>query len=119
MIQNANAIAKEVAALSREAGAFIMKARKDFSTEHIRKKGKRNLVSYVDIEAEKMIVKTLKQILPDAGFLTEESTVSTSGNNSLKWIIDPLDGTTNFIHGLPVFSVSIALEDEGEMVVGV
>lgn len=89
-----------------------------FDLNDVISKGQRDLVSYVDLNAEKIIVEGLKQILPEATFLTEEKTISDSGA-SLRWIIDPLDGTTNFIHGVPAFSVSIALQHEDELLIGV
>ena len=107
-----------VVEVARKAGSFIGEERKTFGQSHVVEKGSRNLVSYVDFTAEKMIVEDLRVLLPEAGFLTEENTVKEQ-NDSLRWIIDPLDGTTNFIHGLPIFSVSIALEKDGEIVVGV
>jgi len=76
------------------------------------------LVSYVDVNAEKIIVEGLKQVLPEAGFLTEEKTVNDE-DDTLRWIIDPLDGTTNFIHGAPIYSVSIALQQKNELLVGI
>ena len=65
-----------------------------------------------------MIVAALEKLLPEAGFITEEKTISRTGER-YNWIIDPLDGTTNFIHGLPVYSVSIALQERDELVLGV
>ena len=76
------------------------------------------MVSYVDKTAEQMIVSALEKLLPEAGFITEEKTVNRTGER-YNWIIDPLDGTTNFIHGLPVYSVSIALQEYEELVLGV
>jgi len=104
--------------IAKEAGAFIRKERQSFKVESIEHKGFNDLVSYVDKEAEKIIVEGLQRALPEAGFITEE------GTNNVKqevynWIIDPLDGTTNFIHGLPVFSVSIALIKEEVLLLGV
>lgn len=75
-------------------------------------------MSYVDQEAERLIVDRLSVILPEAGFITEEGTNSTKGE-TYNWVIDPLDGTTNFIHNIPVFSVSIALMEKDELVLGV
>jgi myo-inositol-1(or 4)-monophosphatase len=99
----------KVVLLAKEVGEFIRHERKHFdranSTEF---KGKNNLVSYVDKEAERLIVERLKEILPEAGFIAEEGTGERNLDGA-NWVIDPLDGTTNFIHGLPVFSVSIAL----------
>ena len=65
-----------------------------------------------------MIIKELQKLLPGSGFIAEEGT-ATSSNEKYKWIIDPLDGTTNFIHGVPPFAVSIALMENDELVLGV
>jgi len=104
--------------VAKAAGKFIGEERKKFETSEVIHKGQRDLVSYVDVNAEKMIVQGLKKILPEAGFLTEEKTVS-EGSDSLRWIIDPLDGTTNFIHGVPIYSVSIALLRQEELLIGI
>jgi myo-inositol-1(or 4)-monophosphatase len=77
-----------------------------------------SLVTYVDKTAEARIVKALKKLIPDSGFITEEGTASHSGEK-YKWIIDPLDGTTNYIHGIAPHSVSIALMENEELVIGV
>lgn len=111
-------ICHKVAEAARLAGSFIRDERKKFEQSEVIEKGQRNLVSYVDVTAEKIITEELKKILPAAGFLTEEETVS-KGNESLRWIIDPLDGTTNFIHNIPVYCVSIALAEKNELQVGV
>ncbi|HSJ68668.1 MAG TPA: inositol monophosphatase family protein [Anditalea sp.] len=104
--------------IAKEAGAFIRKERQSFKVESIEHKGFNDLVSYVDKEAEKIIVDGLRELLPEAGFITEEGT-DTVQKDIYNWIIDPLDGTTNFIHGLPVFSVSIALTERGKLIIGV
>jgi myo-inositol-1(or 4)-monophosphatase len=82
-------------------------------------KGHNSLVSFVDRKAEEMLVSGLSHCLPGAGFLTEEETTDQSLEGGLRWIIDPLDGTTNFIHGLPLFSISVALEADGDLVLGI
>ena len=112
------AITKQVIAIAKEAGAFIREQRKTFSNDKIEIKGLNDLVSYVDKTAEKIIVAGLEKVLPEAGFLTEEKTINRAGER-YTWIVDPLDGTTNFLHGLPVYSVSIALQDGDELVAGV
>jgi myo-inositol-1(or 4)-monophosphatase len=76
------------------------------------------MVSYVDKTAEIALVKGLRILLPEAGFVTEEKTATIAGEQ-YDWIIDPLDGTTNFIHGLPTYAISIALQCDGELVLGV
>lgn len=111
-------LCKKVQAVAREAGAFILNERKAFSTKKVEVKGQNDFVSYVDKESEKLIVSRLKEILPEAGFITEEGTEA-KDNNPLKWVIDPLDGTTNFIHGMPFFAVSIALINEKQPLIGV
>ncbi len=111
-------IVTQVIALSKEAGAFIKQERSTFNQDKIEYKGLNDMVSYVDKTAEEMIVTGLEKILPEAGFITEEKTKNKIAER-YNWIIDPLDGTTNFIHGLPVFSVSIALQEYGELVAGV
>jgi myo-inositol-1(or 4)-monophosphatase len=81
-------------------------------------KGLHNFVTYVDKGAEKIIVDRLHEILPEAGFIAEENTNTTRGEQ-FNWVIDPLDGTTNFIHGLPPYAVSIGLLENGFPVLGV
>lgn len=78
----------------------------------IRYKGDINIVTDTDIKAEKMIVKALKKEFPQYGFMAEESYAQDTKKD--QWIIDPLDGTTNFAHGFPFFCVSIALEKDGQ-----
>ena len=111
-------LAKQVINVSKETGDFIRQERKSFDPEKIEYKGLNDLVSYVDKTAEKIIVTSLEKILPEAGFITEEKTRNNVGDR-YNWIIDPLDGTTNFIHGLPTYSVSIALKEYDELVFGV
>ena len=104
--------------IAKEVGSFIRKERQHFDVDKVEHKGFNDLVSYVDKEAERMIVERLSAILPEAGFITEEGTNVTQGEK-YNWVIDPLDGTTNFIHGIPVFSVSIALMEDKEVIMGV
>jgi myo-inositol-1(or 4)-monophosphatase len=111
-------IATKVIDLSKHVGDFIRQERKKFNNDDVEYKGVNDMVSYVDKQAEIQIVAELQRILPEAGFITEEKTINKTGER-YTWIIDPLDGTTNFIHGLPVFSVSIALQEYDELVLGV
>ncbi|MDR2847575.1 MAG: inositol monophosphatase [Bacteroidales bacterium] len=104
--------------IAQQAGAFIRREALGFSSNKIEVKGVHNFVSYVDKGAEKMIVEQLRLLLPEAGFITEEGTDNTRGDR-FNWVIDPLDGTTNFIHGLPPYAVSIGLLDNERLVVGV
>ena len=111
-------ICTKVIDISKKAGAFIRQELSGIKSHHIESKGTHDYVTYVDKKAENIIVEALKQVLPDAGFITEENTVKT-GQKAYTWIVDPLDGTTNFIHGLPCFSVSIALMQNSEIIAGV
>ncbi len=111
-------VTEQVIDLSKQVGAFIREERNNFDPDKIEYKGLNDMVSYVDKTAEEKIVAGLEKILPEAGFITEEKTRNKIADR-YNWIIDPLDGTTNFIHGLPVFSVSIALKEYDELVAGV
>ena len=104
--------------IARRAGGFMANERKTFDDAKIENKGLHDLVSYVDKESEKMIIEELQKLLPESGFIAEEGTSQKRGER-FNWVIDPLDGTTNYIHGIPVYSVSIALLDGDELVVGV
>ncbi len=104
--------------LATRIGAFIAKEAENFDLSKVEMKEFNNLVSYVDKEAEKQLVGGLKNILPEAGFITEEGTAS-HNNEDYKWIIDPLDGTTNFTHGIPTYAISIALAKGHDLLLGV
>jgi myo-inositol-1(or 4)-monophosphatase len=103
---------------AKEAGAFIRYERENFNQGKVEHKGFNDLVSYVDKESEKIIVKALNNIFPEAGFITEEQTVAQE-DTTWKWIVDPLDGTTNFVHGIPSYAVSIGLARDGVVMLGV
>lgn len=105
---NLEEIIKKVIPVVKEAGAFIRAESGKVAVEEIEQKSLNNLVSYVDKTAEQMLVKGLSPILPEAVFLTEEGTIE-ENEGEWKWIVDPLDGTTNFLHQLPLFSVSVGL----------
>lgn len=90
----------------------------NFNAASIEFKGLNDLVSYVDKTAEAKLVNNLAELIPGAGFTTEEDTPNSIGA-TYNWIIDPLDGTTNFIHGVPTYSISIALYEDGAPVIGV
>lgn len=111
-------ICTEIEAVVRETGEFIQKESEVFDISRTEIKGLHDMVSYVDKGAEKMLVDKLSIILPEAGFLAEEGT-STKKGLKYCWVIDPLDGTTNFIHGLHPFSISVALMEDDEPVVGI
>ncbi|MBX2965303.1 MAG: inositol monophosphatase [Cyclobacteriaceae bacterium] len=118
MVSLAN-LKKDVIQLCREVGGFIRKEAAEFDRSKIEfKEGFNNLVSYVDKEAEIRLVQALKKFIPDSGFITEEGTAEAIKDQEYIWIIDPLDGTTNFMHGLPVFAISIALAYKNKVVLG-
>ena len=112
------ALCARVVDVARRAGEYIASQREGFNFSDVEFKGVQNMVSYVDKGAERMIVDDLRELLPGSGFITEEGTASGRGER-YTWIIDPLDGTTNFIHGLPPYCVSIALSEGNELVIGV
>lgn len=111
-------ITTATAKLARDTGKFIRNEAKGFSLSQVEFKGKSDLVSYVDKESEKKLVAGLHRILPEAGFITEEKTTE-QDRKAYTWIVDPLDGTTNFVHGVPAYAISIGLVAEGEVVAGV
>jgi myo-inositol-1(or 4)-monophosphatase len=111
-------ICRQTRELARDTGQFILKESKKFPLESIKTKGIHDFVTYVDKGSEKKLVEGLKRILPGSGFVAEEGTYEKCRGKYI-WIIDPLDGTTNFIHGLPTYSISIALLENQEIVLGV
>lgn len=105
------------AELIRQVAAFILRELEGFNYTSVETKSVNQLVSYVDKTAEEMLVKGFEKLMPGCGFITEENTV-TPQQKEYTWIIDPLDGTTNFVHKVPVFSVSAGLYHAGELVAG-
>jgi myo-inositol-1(or 4)-monophosphatase len=117
---NLQELERNVIEVCGEVGDFIHSESSDFDRSRIEQKnGFNNLVSYVDQEAERRLVKVLKTILPEAGFITEEGTVEQSKTKMYNWIIDPLDGTTNYLHGLPIYAVSVGLTRGEQPILGV
>ena len=115
---NLKSITEQVIEISREVAVYIKNESENFSLEKVQVKSKNEFVSYVDKEAERQLVEKLKTLVPDAGFITEENTI-TSEEKDYQWIIDPLDGTTNFIHNSTPYAISIALAHKMEPIVGV
>jgi myo-inositol-1(or 4)-monophosphatase len=111
-------ICREVIAIAIHTADYIMGERGRVMAEQVETKGLNDFVTRVDKNSEKMLIDGLEKLVPDAGFIAEENTKSNKGNVH-NWIIDPLDGTTNFIHGLPCFCISIALMENDEVVIGV
>jgi myo-inositol-1(or 4)-monophosphatase len=149
-MRDLESLSRLVCQVAREAGAYIRKERANFSVDKVERKHAHDYVSYVDKGSELLIVKSLREILPGAGFITEEGTTKTlpqplperegSSNSQdgkdaeehftplphkdgagegLLWVVDPLDGTTNFIHGYAPYAVSIALIQDKDILLGV
>lgn len=112
------AICQATQVIASETGKYIHGKIKSISLSEIEVKGMHNFVTNVDKSAEAMIIGKLRNLVKDAGFIAEEGTDQTKGER-YNWIIDPLDGTTNFIHGAPPVAVSIALVEDNIPVVGV
>jgi myo-inositol-1(or 4)-monophosphatase len=111
-------LSNEVCRIAIDTGKYLKEEQAKLTLEDIEFKGPRNYVTYIDKEAERQLVGALENLLPEAGFLTEEATIEYEQKENT-WIIDPLDGTTNYIHGDNPFAVSIALMRKGKIVLGI
>ena len=99
---------------ARSAGSLINRAARNLDIIAVREKAANDFVSEVDREAEQVIIRTLREAYPTHSILAEESGATHSGGNAdYQWIIDPLDGTTTFLHGFPQYAVSVALSHKG------
>ncbi len=108
----------QVANLAQAVGKMIREEMDKLEERDVEYKGVHNLVTYVDKKAEDILIAELKKILPKAGFIAEEDEKLPKGER-YNWIVDPLDGTTNFIHKIPLYSISLALNDGDETILGV
>jgi myo-inositol-1(or 4)-monophosphatase len=104
---------------TRKAGRKLARDFGEVGELQVSKKGPADFVSAADLKAEQVLVEELTRLRPGYGFLAEERGVQEGTDKSHRWIIDPLDGTTNFLHAIPHFCISVALEREGEVVAGV
>ena len=118
MVTDLKQLAADVCNVATAAGIYLKEERKGFRMDRVEQKSTHDYVSYVDKESEKRIVSALSALLPEAGFIAEEGSASYN-NESYCWVIDPLDGTTNFIHDDTPYCVSIALRSRTEMLIGV
>ncbi|MEN9447478.1 MAG: hypothetical protein RJA25_768 [Bacteroidota bacterium] len=118
MVLNLTNIQEKTIEAVELAATFIQHEVGKLQATDIESKSFNSLVTYVDKESEKILVNALQKIIPDATFLTEENTI-TAHHGEWQWIIDPLDGTTNFIHQVPVFGISVGLKHQDEIVLGV
>ncbi len=104
---------------ARKAARNLVRDYGEIEQLQVSKKGPADFVSSADIRAEKTLRAELKKARPGFGFLLEEGGEVAGDDKSQRWIIDPIDGTTNFLHGIPNFCISIALERDGELIAGV
>lgn len=104
---------------AREAGRFISQSADRLDSNLIQSKGQHDYVTEIDTRSEQCIIDIIKEAYPSHSFLAEESGASGKNNNDYLWIIDPIDGTTNFIHGIPHYAVSIALQHKGKLEVAI
>lgn len=111
-------ICQQVIDLTKSVGEFILSEKNNITHLNVEEKGLHDFVTYVDKTSEQKLVNGLSKILPEAGFIAEEGT-SVKKGDIYNWIIDPLDGTTNFIHGLTPFAISIALMENDKIILGV
>lgn len=111
-------ICEQVLPVAEKAKNFIEAEQAKLESKDVNFKAKNDLVTYVDVETEKLLIHELGKLVPEASVLAEE-THQKYQEEEFSWIIDPLDGTVNYIHQIPVYSVSIALMERGQLKVGV
>ncbi|MGE0718908.1 MAG: inositol monophosphatase [Alphaproteobacteria bacterium] len=111
-------IVNVMTAAARKAARDLARDFGEVEQLQVSRKGPADFVSAADLKAERTLHRELSRARPGYGFLMEEAGAA-AGDGRNRWIIDPLDGTTNFLHGVPHFAISIALETEGEIVAGV
>lgn len=115
---NFQSLCEQTLTLVQDTSDFIASQLGRVRPDEIEDKSINSLVSYVDKTAEERLVEGCRALLPAASFVTEEETVATHRGRTY-WVIDPLDGTTNFLHELPFFSISLALVHDGAVVMGI
>lgn len=116
--QNLERLTADVCSVARQACEYIGEERRRFDVQKVERKHEHDYVSYVDKHSEKLIVDALERLLPEAGFVTEEGSASYDSEEYC-WVVDPLDGTTNFIHNYAPYCVSIALCQGRTILLGV
>jgi myo-inositol-1(or 4)-monophosphatase len=114
----ASALMNVMLAAARKAGRSLARDFGEVEQLQVSLKGPANFVSAADTRAEEILFTELSHARPGYGFLMEERGEVKGADGTHRWIVDPLDGTTNFLHGIPMFAISIALEREGELVAG-
>lgn len=119
MMVDLKQLVEEVKKVAISTGHFLKEQRAAFDRSKVQEKGPHDYVSYVDKASEERLVGQLSALLPEAGFVTEEKTTRQYTEETYCWVIDPLDGTTNFIHDMAPYCVSIALRNRDEVLLGV
>lgn len=114
-----SALITVMARAARRAARGLLRDFGEVEQLQVSRKGPADFVSQADLKAEKALREELEKARPEFGFLMEESGAAKAGDGRHRWIVDPLDGTSNFLHGLPHFAVSIAAERDGELIAGV
>ncbi|MFO8086807.1 MAG: inositol monophosphatase family protein [Bacteroidales bacterium] len=115
---NLETITKQAIVLVKETAEYIQQQRHNIKDKNIETKGLHDYVTFVDKTSEQRLVDGLSKLLPGSGFITEEETIANK-QKEYTWIIDPLDGTTNYIHGIPVYSISVALRHNQKTIAGI
>ncbi len=115
---NLKSLCNEIETAARTAAEFIIKESEVFNVNDTESKGLNNFVTYVDKGSEKMLIEKLAPLIPEAGFIAEEGT-SVKKGPKYNWIIDPLDGTTNFLHNVRPYAISIGLMEDNDVIAGV
>lgn len=120
MIDSLSPILTIMVKAARRAGRRMLRDFGEIASLQVSQKGPGDFVSNADMLAERTLIEQLSMDRPDYGFITEESGKIPAQNNSpFTWIIDPIDGTTNFLHAVPIFSISIALMEKEDVVAGI
>ncbi len=115
---NMNQMIKAITEAAHDAGTYLLQSVHQLRRSDIEVKGLNDFVSHVDKQSEALLIDRLQKIIPGSSIMAEESGETMTGSD-WTWIIDPLDGTTNYIHGIPLYSVSIGLMKEGSLYAGV
>ncbi len=116
--QQLEVICQNACELIRQTGSYIKNQLDDRDQVEFFEKGIHDFVTHVDKDSEQQLIAGLSALLPGSGFLAEENIANTR-EKEFMWIIDPLDGTTNFIHAIPVYSISVALQQHGRTILGI
>ena len=115
---NLRFLCTQVTQIVVQTGKFVKQQQKKITLDKIEKKGLNDFVTSIDKESEKRLINFLKPLIPNAGFIAEEKSVEES-SAEYQWIIDPIDGTTNYIHGVSPYAISIALQHKGRTIMGI